>query len=171
MDTQPQPPASWNKENPGLSFEQMVAFLRKKAQTVFLKDKRHAGMVFIFDREGRMQVELIRHDLAELSVQLRSFIRANDGIFGVVHIAEGWGYFARGPVDNTLRQIIDGEIKVSELREADKQEFLMVSAQSRSGSTGYWLSEIIRDGERVELGPEKLIEAFEGQLAHLFPER
>ena len=46
---------------------------------------------------------------------LKQRIRDED-TYGVVHISESWSYFSRRRGDHTLKQIAEGEIKVSELQ-------------------------------------------------------
>ena len=56
---------------------------------------------------------------------LKQAIRAND-IYGVIHIAESWSYFPRTPNDHTMKQVVEGEIAVSELKPGDKTDVPML---------------------------------------------
>lgn len=72
------------------------------------------------------------------------------------------------PNDHILKQVIAGEIRVSELRPEDRQEVLMVSAQSRDGWATSWVDEIVRIAGKVSLGGCQEIRDFQGRFGRLF---
>ena len=66
-------------------------------------------------------------------------------------------------------QITAGEIKVSELQPADRDEALFVTMESRDGAHFVWLTPILRDGNAVTLGETLAFpDAPGGRFAGLF---
>src|ERR1051325_447805 len=103
---------------------------------------------------------------AELGVRVRE-----DRIFGVVHVAESWMYIPKSRSDHTLKQIMTGEIAVSELKPKDRTEALVVMAESRDRWEVLWFSPIRRDGDKVSLAPTvEFEETPVGRFAGLFGE-
>ena len=91
--------------------------------------------------------------------------------FGVVHISESWMYIPKSRSDHTLKQIMTGEIAVSELKPGDRTEALVVMAESRDGWQVLWFSPIRRDGDKVSLAPTvEFEETPVGRFAGLFGE-
>ena len=52
----------------------------------------------------------------------------------VIMITEAWMYMAKGKADHTSKQLVMGEIRVSELRPEDKQEVVMVQYESQDAT-------------------------------------
>ena len=78
-------------------------------------------------------------------------------------------HLAPKPGDHTLKQIMDGEIKVSELRPEHRKEALMVSAQSRDVWATSWVDEILRDGAgKLSLGACRVFDDFKGRFGKEF---
>ncbi len=96
-------------------------------------------------------------------------IRQND-IFGVVHVVEAWVYVPKKPNDHTMKQILDGEMGVSDLKKGDKIEALVVRYECRDGSQRMWISPIVRPKTGgVAFGdPLGMGETAEGRFARLF---
>ena len=100
---------------------------------------------------------------------LRQTIRMND-IYGVVHIVEAWVYVPRKPNDHTMKQILDGEMVVPDLKKGDKTEAPIVRYECRDGAQRMWISPIVRPkaggvalGDALEMG-----ETAEGRFGSLF---
>ena len=100
---------------------------------------------------------------------LRQTIQMND-IYGVVHIVEAWAFIPKRPDDHTMKQILAGEIAVSDLKNGDKTEALVVRYECRDGSQRMWISPIVRPktggvalGDALEMG-----ETAEGRFGNLF---
>lgn len=91
-------------------------------------------------------------------------------IFGLVHVCEAWVRLADSPNDHTLKQIIAGEMKVSEMKPEHRKEALTVSAQSRDGWSVSWIDEMIRDekGTLKKLGKCHQHSDFQGRFGKLF---
>ena len=68
------------------------------------------------------------------------------------HIVEAWVYIPKKPDDHTMKQILDGEIAVSELKSGDKAEALIVRYECRAGNQRMWVSQILRTKDGVALG-------------------
>jgi hypothetical protein len=76
---------------------------------------------------------------------------------------------ARGADDPLFRKVMDGATRISELPPSERQEVLMVSAQSRDGWTMSWSDEILRDAEgKPVLGACHEVADFEGRFGKLF---
>ena len=90
-------------------------------------------------------------------------------IYGVIHVVEAWMHMAAKPGDHTIRQIMGGEIKVSELKPEDRQEVLMVSAQSRDGWAVSWVDQISRnEAGRISMDATVEFTDFRGRFGQLF---
>ena len=74
------------------------------------------------------------------------------GSYGVIQIGEVWAYIPPRPDDHTYRQVLEGEMKVSELKEGDKTEALLVRYQSAEGDQTVWVNPILRKASGVSLG-------------------
>ena len=81
---------------------------------------------------------------------LRGTIKANNA-YGVIQIGEVWTYIPPKPNDHTFRQVVEGEMKVSELKPEDKTEALFVRYQSLEDQC-FWVNPILREGTGVSLG-------------------
>lgn len=101
--------------------------------------------------EGSVMPAPAKMDRDEMAAKLRQFVRQND-IFGVVHIAESWTYFPKEASDHTMKQILLGEIGVSNLRPEDRNEMLVVMAEARDGYRKMWMTPIRRDDGKLALG-------------------
>ena len=82
---------------------------------------------------------------------LQGTIKANNA-YGVIQIGEGWAYIPPRPDDHTYRQVLEGEMKVSELKPGDKKEALLIRYQSTDGDQCVWVNPIQRTGAGVSLG-------------------
>ena len=71
-------------------------------------------------------------------------------LYGVIFIGEIWMYVIKEK-DHTAFQLLDGEMKVSDLRDGDKREALMVRMESRDGDSLIYLDEIIRNDNGIIL--------------------
>jgi len=126
------------------------------AVRTFLEDKTHVELFFFLKAAGPSSIFPVppKVDRKEMLSAIRATIKAED-IYGVIHIAEAWTYVPAGRNDHTVKQIMDGEIKVSELNEKDRKEALLVSVESREGGCELWFAQIVRDGKgNVTLGGE-----------------
>jgi hypothetical protein len=160
-------PAS--QPDPATVFRRLAQHLKEQSKGVFLRDRCHAEMFFLVGADGDTEIVPVGGaDRDELLLQLKRRIGVED-IYGVVHIAESWSYFGRKRGDHTLRQIAEGEMKVSELRPEDRDEVLVVMMESREGAHFMWITPILRDGDAVTLGETLAFpEAPGGRFAGLF---
>jgi hypothetical protein len=144
---------AWDEAAPGSGLRQMATMLRAQAVQMFLNDKTHLELFFLVNRRGESRVvpASVIPDRDQLMAALRAHVRAND-IFGVIHIVEAWIYHRRQGPDHTFTQIMSGEIKVSELRDSDRSEVLIVRMESRDGDHLLWSMPIQRDGDKATLG-------------------
>ena len=91
--------------------------------------------------EGHNNVPLGSWD--KLAQLLRQTVRMN-GIYGAVHVVEAWVYVPKKPNDHTMKQILAGEMGVSDLKMGEKTEALIVRYECRDGSQRMWISPIVR---------------------------
>ena len=76
----------------------------------------------------------------------------------------------RKPNDDTMRQILVGEMAVSDLKRGDKTEALVVRYECRDGTQRMWISPIVRPktGGVALRDPLEMGETAEGRFASLF---
>lgn len=151
-------------------FRRFAQDLKEQSKQVFLKDKYHQEMFFFVTNDGRAFVMPAPKDLDrdQTAEKLRHTIREHN-IYGLVHICESWTYFRQKPGDHTLKQIMAGEIKVSELRPNDRDEALVVMMESREGAHFMWITPIFRAGDRITLGESmSFADRMDGRFAGLF---
>jgi hypothetical protein len=144
---------NWSHSNKAACFRRFAQELKAQSKQVFLKDKHHCEM-FMFvteDGQGFVVPSPPKMERDELVESVKRTIREQN-VYGVVHIVEGWAYFRQKPGDHTFRQVMEGEIKVSELRPEDRDEALIVMMETKEGAHFMWVTPILRDGDRVLLG-------------------
>lgn len=126
--------------------------LRKEAKRLMIQDRTHASLLFLFNKEnGLVSINPvppgIEHD--QLNAAVENAIIEHD-LYGVIFIGETWAYFIKEN-DHTAFQLLDGEMKVSDLNSEDKKEALMVRMENSDGDCLIYLDEIIRDKDGVTL--------------------
>jgi len=143
----------------------------EEARATFLKDGTHVELFFLYrqDGQGTMGNPPPKMDRDQFTQLLRQTIRMND-IYGVVHVVEAWVYVPKKPNDHTMKQILDGEMGVSDLKKGDKTEAMIVRYECRDGTQRMWISPIVRPktggvalGDAREMG-----ETAEGRFGTLF---
>jgi hypothetical protein len=144
---------NWNPQDKSASFRRFAQELKEQSKQVFLRDGHHDEIYYFVSEDGQGEVIAVqaKENRDEMVVALKQRIRERN-IYGLVHIVEGWTYFRQGTRDHTMRQILEGEIKVSELRPDDRGEALVVQMESREGAHFMWVTPILRHGEKVMLG-------------------
>lgn len=137
---------------------------------MFLKAGSHVEIYFLFTRDGQgtmIQVPLgmVREAfMANLKATMRKL-----GSYGVIQIAEVWTYLPPRPNDHTFRQVLEGEIKVSELKPEDRTEALLVRYQSSDGNQCVWVNVIQRKASGVALAEAiELHDKADGRFGSLF---
>lgn len=137
-----------------------VENLHAEAKRLLIKDGTHASLLFLFNKEsGLISVNPVppnvNHD--QLNVAVENAINEHN-LYGVVFIGETWAYFIKEK-DHTAFQLLDGEMKVSELNSEDKKEALMIRMENGDGGCLVYLDEIIRDRNGVTLKDSLVIES------------
>lgn len=133
--------------------------LHTEAKRLFAQDGTHANLLFLFNKEsGLISVNPIppNIDHDQLNDAIANTVNEYD-LYGVIFIGEMWVYFIKEN-DHTAYQLLDGEMKVSDLNGEDKKEALMVKMESRDGGCLVYWDEIIRDEQGVTLKEVKLTE-------------
>ena len=158
----------WDANDPDGSFRRYAESLHRKARQMFMQDKTHAEMVFVFEVSGKCLLLLVRGDRDEFIANLRRLIKERP-VVGVVHIAETWMRVG-GRGDHVTKQIVMGEMGVSDLRPEDREEALLVSIQSRDAQGISWVHPILRDAKagKVSLGEGFTINEIGGRFGRLF---
>lgn len=161
----------WGQADPSGSMRRVADWFVEEARTTFLKDGYHTELFFLYRADGQGSMgnpppKMARDQFTQL---LRQTIRMND-IYGVVHVVEAWVYVPKKPNDHTMKQILAGEMGVSDLKKGDKTEALIVRYECRDGTQRMWISPIVRPkaggvalGDALEMG-----ETAEGRFASLF---
>lgn len=159
----------WDTSKAADSFRAFAHFVHGQAKGILLRDGNHSEMLFFMPSDGKGELALWGNPNRDLQAQwIRRHITENYS-YGVIHVVEAWAHFAPTPGDHTLKQVIAGEIRVSELRPEDRTEVLMVSAQSRDGWAISWTDQINRDAAgKLSLGGCQEIKDFEGRFGKLF---
>lgn len=159
---------SWDMNDPIGSFRRYGEHLHQKARWMFLKDGHHAEMMFFFRSGGAAMLMLVRGDRDEFAGNIRRIIRGS-GVIGVVHICEAWTRFG-GKNDHITKQIVLGEMGVSDLRAEDRGEALFTSIQSSDGQATCWIDPIQRDAKtgKASLGKASTIREIGGRFGKLF---
>jgi hypothetical protein len=137
---------NWISAEASASILNWTNFLHIEAKRVFNQDGTHANLMFSFSEEkGIVSVNLIppntEHD--HLNEAITNAVIEHH-LYGVVLIGETWMYCIKEK-DHTAFQLLDGEMKVSDLNNEDKKEALMVRMESRDGDCLTYLDEIIRN--------------------------
>ena len=165
------PKPEWNPADPSSSLRRFAEWVHEMAKYQFMKDSTHVHMFFMFQRDGEGSIVPVdgKIDHKDLPEVLKENIR-RENIYGIVHIAEGWGYFCPDPKDHTRKQLTLGEMRVSDLRDEDKTEVLIVIMQSRDDDYCCWLDPIIRNSKtgKVLLGQGVVTTEAKGRFANLF---
>lgn len=135
----------WDATKPAESFKAFAAFVHAQAKEILLTDGNHAEMFFFMPLNGQGHLILWRGQDRDMEADwLRRHIEQHY-IYGVVHVVEAWMRLAPTPDDHILKQLMAGEMKVSELNPEHRQEALMVSAQSRDGWALSWMDRMVRN--------------------------
>ncbi|OGV75741.1 MAG: hypothetical protein A2340_09780 [Lentisphaerae bacterium RIFOXYB12_FULL_60_10] len=149
----------WSPANKTASILKWADHLHKEAKNVFAKDGTHAGILFAFSAlEGLVSVTPIPGNTgsAQVNAAIRRAIRDHH-LYGMILIGEAWTYFTN-PDDHIAFQILDGEMKVSDLKDSEKTECLYLKMESLDGDSVVFLDRIIRDGDRARLGAGQRID-------------
>jgi hypothetical protein len=160
----------WEPSNPSGSFQKFADYMHDQAKNYLLDDGYHAEMLFFMPLDGKGTLVLPKgDDRDEMAQWVRDYI-AKHYIFGLVHVCESWVKFNSSPNDHTVKQIVAGEIKVSELKPEHRTEALSVSAQSRDGFSLNWIDEMVRHKKKgsLKLGKCHQFSDFEGRFGKLF---
>jgi hypothetical protein len=149
----------WNPAAKSASIRKWVEHLHRESKREFLKDGTHAQLLFLFKDEGPVSITPVPPNTEHVRIYnaIRKAIRDND-LYAVIHIGEAWSYFMKGEKDHTAFQLMDGEMKISDLREEDKIENLYLRMESRDGDCIVHLDEIARGNGQVGLTERKTID-------------
>ena len=120
---------------------------------MFLEAGSHVEIYFLFSRDGKGTLIQVPPGM-DRETFMANFkgTMLKMGSYGVIQIAEVWTYLPPRPDDHTFRQVLEGEIKVSELKPEDRTEALLVRYQSSDGTQCVWVNPIQRMPSGVSLG-------------------
>jgi hypothetical protein len=153
MSTLPQ----WNSADPETSLIALWNFLHGQAREMFLQAGTHLEILFLVAADGTLQPQPIAEPMTRevVASALKEQIPGSQ-VYGMIHIAEAWAYLPKGKGDHTQKQLVLGEMGVSDLNAEDRTELLVTSLLTRNGESRAWLDEIVRRDSAIELG--RLIE-------------
>lgn len=139
-------------DKPG-SLRAYAEWLHGEAMRVFRKDKTHCQILFLFSDAGLVSVNPVPANTAAdaLTAGVRQAVLEN-GLYGVIMIAEAWTYLPKRAKDHTAVQIMHGEMRVEDLKDDDRTEALMLRMESRDGAHVTCVDAILRRGGDVRLG-------------------
>lgn len=126
--------------------------LRTEAKRLLIQDGTHASLLFLFSKEsGLVSVNPVPPNVAhdQLNEAVENAVNEHN-LYGVVFICETWAYYMKEN-DHTAFQLLDGEMKVSDLNSEDKREALMVRMENGDGDCLIYLDEIVRDKNGITL--------------------
>lgn len=143
----------WNPADKPGSLRAYAEWLHREAVRVFTQDKTHCQILFLFGDDGLASVNPVPANTAAaaLTASVRRAVLEN-GLYGVIMIAEAWTYLPERAGDHTAVQIMCGEMNVADLKDEDRAEALMVRLESRDGGHLTWIATITRTGTDVTLG-------------------
>lgn len=149
MNIQPK----WRQEAKSSSICQWTDYLHTEAQRLFIQDKTHVSLLFCFNEEnGLIAVNPVppATSFDILNASVRDAVIEHD-LYGIVLICESWAYFIEKENDHTVFQLLDGEMKVSDLNDQDKKEILLIRMENRDGDCIIYWDEIMRNEKGVAL--------------------
>jgi hypothetical protein len=156
-------------------FTNFTREVNEKAKSIFMEDKYHGPMMAICSSDRTVSfiplnkmIELSEMNKVSwqdvLSLSLQDMAVHEPTFEAVVIITEAWAYKADGKDDHITKQIMNGEISISQLNPEHRYEILNVVMTSRGGQNLTLMSPIIRDGENVSLGETEEITNCSGRL-------
>lgn len=148
----------WNPSAKSASIRKWAEHLHTEAKRVFLQDKTHAHILFMFQDAGPTSITPVPPKTPHHQVHsaISRAVREHN-LYGVIHVGEAWTYFPKGKKDHTAFQLLDGEMRVSDLKDGDKTEALYLRMESRDGDCVVYLNQIVRHGDTVGLGEQRTI--------------
>lgn len=148
----------WIANEESMCLLKWTDYLHSEAQRLFNQDGTHGNMLFSFKKEeGLVSVNLIppNIDHDQLDEAITNTVNEHS-LYGVVVIGETWMYSLKEK-DHTTFQLLDGEMKVSDLNDEDKKEALMIRMENRDGDCLIYLDEITRNKNGHALNENKII--------------
>lgn len=156
MSSQPK----WIANSKSSCMLEWTDYLHTEAKRLFNQDGTHGNMMFSFSKEeGLISVNLIppNTDNDQLNEAISNAV-SEHGLYSVIVIGETWMYPIKEK-DHTAFQLLDGEMRVSDLNDKDKKEALMIRMENRDGDCLVYLDEIIRDKSGHSLNKNKKIKS------------
>lgn len=143
----------WDKSAPAESLRRLGLWYNERARGMFLEAGTHAELYFLFSQDGQGTLIQVPPGMPReiFQVNLQGTMRKLN-TYGVIQIGEVWAYLPPRPDDHTYRQVLEGEMKVSELKPEDKTEALMIRYQNLDGDQCVWVNPILRNGAGISLG-------------------
>jgi hypothetical protein len=148
----------WISNEESASIQKWTDYLHKEAKRLFIQDGTHGNLMLSFNKEnGIISVNLIPPNINHDQINDAIMNAVNEhNLYGVVLIGETWMYFIKEK-DHTTFQLLDGEMKVSDLNDEDKKEALMIRMENSDGDCLIYLDEIISDENGRTLKEGKVI--------------
>jgi len=148
----------WNPAAKSASIRKWADHLHKEAKRVLLQDRTHAHILFAFQDAGPVSITPVPPKTSQDQTHNAIIIAIRENnLYGVIDVGEAWTYFPKGKKDHTAFQLLDGEMRVSDLRDGDKTEALYLRMETRDGDCVVYLNQILRNGDKVGLGEHRTI--------------
>lgn len=160
----------WNPQEKAASLLHLAAAINETARLTLMRDGTHVHLAFLVGDDGELgMVPPTVGDPADLHEALKKLVAAMKP-YGVIQIAEAWTYVRRSTTDHTFKQVVLGELRVSDLSQGERTEALTVRVESKEGAGRLWISPILRGGgAKVSLGEAGLVEEpVGGRLGSIF---
>jgi len=141
---------------------EMAKQINSFARTLFERDGSHVALAMFLDKDAKVippPMMLAALDCAGSEYRRRVFSAAvKAGVLACVTVAEAW-LRAGGFDDHTMKQLLHGEMRISDLNENDRTEALVVTAVMRDGFSVLITNAVDRSSGRAELKEACLVEA------------
>lgn len=162
-------PPQWNTSAPLDSFKRFAGAIHDKAKAVLVEHRGHCEMLFFMPLNGTGHlVQWHGRDRDQEADWVRQHIHEHY-VYGLIHVVEAWVHWAQNRSEHTVRQLMAGEMSVSQLRPEHRTECLMVSAQTRDGWSNCWVDSFTKDqAGKIILGGCREISDFRGRFGRVF---
>ena len=158
---------TWDTADPMASFRRYGDHLHQKAKHLFLEHGRHIEIMIFFHGDGKSISIPIGGDRDRFVSVVKHALNGS-GVIGIVHICEAWTHISHQP-DHVNKQLLLGEMAVSDLRPEDRGEALFTSIQGCDGQSTCWVDPILRDKTgKISLGKGFQISKIGGRFGKLF---
>jgi hypothetical protein len=151
----------WNPSAKSASIRKWAEKLHEQSKQVLLADNTHAHILFLFKDDGPVSISPVppKTPHEQIYTGILQAIKEHN-LYAVIHVGEAWMYLTKEK-DHTAFQLLSGEMRVSDLNDADKTEALYLRMESRDGDCVVYVDRIIRKDGQVELRDGRTVDGEE----------